>query len=213
MKLLTIALLLLILTPTIGSAETISWSPTLEREDGTPMIIDEIQGYRVYYSNGVSGTYPNVIDIAGANITTATIPDATVDIHAVVTTVDTGGRESAYSLEHLIPVAAINTPPTGYWLASTPKEITAGDSIVVGVGATDADGTIQAITLYLDNTMVRQETKAPYLWNNTGQDALLQNMAAGTYKLAAQITDNDGATITITRALKVVALPNPPIVQ
>ena len=83
-------------------------------------------------------------------------------------------------------------------------------TLLVNVTATDTDG-ISNVKLYLNGIFVRQENVAPYDWNHTGLDALLQNMAAGTYSLKAVATDSKGLSgeTSITILVKsIVANPD-----
>jgi len=78
-----------------------------------------------------------------------------------------------------------------------------GADLYVLAAASDANGSIANVQLFLNNQLVRQEGLAPYEWGAAGQnDPLLQNLAAGTYTLKAVATDNAGATgqatITVT---------------
>ena len=76
-------------------AAELSWVNPTEREDNTPISIDEIAGYRVYYGQGED--LQNQIDIEGARTSyTADFPKG-VEITAVITVIDTDGRESVYS--------------------------------------------------------------------------------------------------------------------
>ncbi len=76
-------------------------------------------------------------------------------------------------------------------------------NLSVTVNATDSDGSISNVRLFLNGDLVRQENILPYEWGAANQnDPSLQNLRAGTYTLRAVATDNDGATsestITIT---------------
>jgi len=74
-----------------------SWNAPSEREDGTALSPAEIAGYRVYYGT-VEGVYPNqltVIDDKLAKGDIDSIPSGKYFV--VVTTIDTEGRESAFS--------------------------------------------------------------------------------------------------------------------
>lgn len=76
-------------------------------------------------------------------------------------------------------------------------------NISVTVNAADADGSITKVSLYKNDVLIRDETGAPYQWNNTSQDNALQNLSAGTYTLKAIATDNSGATTPSTIAITV----------
>ena len=74
-------------------------APT-EREDSTPLNQNEISGYRIYF--GVkSGTYTDSITVNDGSATSYKYTSPT-DKYAVMTTVDTDGRESKYSAEVLV---------------------------------------------------------------------------------------------------------------
>lgn len=82
----------------LGSgSETFSWVAPSEREDGTALSLSAIAGYRIYY--GVeTGKYQGRIEINDQSATQAKItgiPSGTY--FAVMTTVDTNGRESSFS--------------------------------------------------------------------------------------------------------------------
>lgn len=81
-----------------------------------------------------------------------------------------------------------------------------GDSLGVLVDASDNDGTVENVKLYLDNVLIRQESLAPYNWGveNLGQDDLdLYNLAMGTYTLKAVAEDNEGATSEVSLEIEV----------
>lgn len=82
-----------------------------------------------------------------------------------------------------------------------------GGDLGVTVVANDEDGTVANVKLYLNNTLVRQEATAPYDWgtDNAGQtDAVLLDLAQGTYTLKAIVTDNEGATSEASITIEVV---------
>ena len=75
----------------------LSWTAPVEREDGTPISMSEIAGYRVYYGTS-EGNYPNQIDIADSYNMQATLSNlASGTYYIVVTSYDMDGRESAFS--------------------------------------------------------------------------------------------------------------------
>ena len=74
----------------------------------------------------------------------------------------------------------------------------------VTVNATDADGTIANVKLYLNSQLVRQENVAPYEWGmNNQNDPLLKGLQAGSYTLLAVAEDNSGLTSSATIVVKV----------
>jgi hypothetical protein len=84
-----------------GSTGSISWVAPSEREDATVLSLSDIAGYRIYY--GVeTGNYQERVVINDPSATQATIagiPSGT--FFAVITTVDTDGRESSWSTPEL----------------------------------------------------------------------------------------------------------------
>ena len=67
---------------------------------------------------------------------------------------------------------------------------------------------IANVRLTINGTFFRQENGAPYEWAAPSQnDALLKNLAAGTYNLSATATAKDGRTATATTSFTVTA-PN-----
>jgi VCBS repeat-containing protein len=78
---------------------TLSWVAPVEREDGSAISMAEIAGYRVYY--GVSsGAYTNEVMVNGGSTMSVTLRNLSSGRYfLVVTTIDTDGRESVYSLE------------------------------------------------------------------------------------------------------------------
>jgi len=84
-------------------------------------------------------------------------------------------------------------------------EIVVGDSLNVAVYASDADGAITGVKLYLNNQLVSEITEEPYVWE--GHD-LLVDMQVGDYILKAIAIDNDENTWQNEIMLKVIPLPN-----
>ena len=75
----------------------LSWTAPVEREDGTPISMSEIAGYRVYYGTS-EGNYPNKLDIADSYNMQAMLSNlASGTYYIVVTSYDMDGRESAFS--------------------------------------------------------------------------------------------------------------------
>ena len=74
---------------------------------------------------------------------------------------------------------------------------------LVDVAATDSDGSISNVKLYLNNVFVRQENVTPYTWS-ASNDAALNNLAAGSYTLKAVATDNEGASSETSITINVV---------
>jgi len=78
---------------------TLSWTAPVARSDGTPISLADIAGFRIYYSS-LSGRYPKSVEVADGSATSITTSDIPVGTqYIVMTTYDTGGRESGYSPE------------------------------------------------------------------------------------------------------------------
>jgi hypothetical protein len=82
-----------------GAAISLSWTAPSEREDGTPISMSEIAGYRVYYGTS-QGEYTEQVDVADSSTMQVALNNvAAGTYYIVVTTYDMEGRESAYSEE------------------------------------------------------------------------------------------------------------------
>ena len=84
-----------------SSAPTLSWVAPSEREDDTALSLSEIGSYRIYY--GVeTGNYQVRIEINDPTATQAQVTEIPPGTYfAVVTTVDSEGRESIWSAPEL----------------------------------------------------------------------------------------------------------------
>jgi len=81
-----------------GSA-VLNWAAPVARADGSALAMSEITGYTVYYGTS-AGHYPNSLDISDASDTSVTITNLPLGTYyMVLTTRDSGGRESSYSSE------------------------------------------------------------------------------------------------------------------
>jgi len=92
-----------LVSPSTFGALGLTWTSPELREDGTVLINNEISGYRIYYGT-TAGDYQYQVDVdSGSNSAqVSAIPSGTY--YAVVTAVDTDGRESLYSEEVVITV-------------------------------------------------------------------------------------------------------------
>ncbi len=99
--------------------------------------------------------------------------------------------------ENQLPVVRFSGISNGVQLAS-------GASIKPVVNASDADGSIANVKLYLNNEFIRQESAAPYEWGHlANKDEQLKNLEDGNYTLKAEATDNKGGKTTKTLNFKV----------
>ncbi len=76
---------------------TVSWVAPSTREDGSPLSLSEISGYRIYYGTS-AGNYTQSVQVNNSAATEHTISGLTpATYHFVVTTLDVDGMESDYS--------------------------------------------------------------------------------------------------------------------
>lgn len=84
-----------------------------------------------------------------------------------------------------------------------------GSDVNVKVNATDSDGSIVLVKLYLNNSLLnRQLTTSPYEWAvpNGTNDTRLRNMQAGTYMLKIVAYDNEGDSTVVSRTFNVTSV-------
>jgi len=105
------------------------------------------------------------------------------------------------------------SPTVSFTLPTSGAIYTAPATLVVSASATDSDGSITSVDLYLNNVLVRQDKISPYNWNETNQDTALSNLANGIYTLKAVATDNLGANSSVERAFTVGTVIDPTIPQ
>ncbi|WP_299245962.1 Ig-like domain-containing protein [uncultured Aquimarina sp.] len=76
-------------------------------------------------------------------------------------------------------------------------------SFEVTVNASDSDGSISNVKLYVDGTLIRQENIAPYTWGQGNSASELLGLSVGEHIIKAEATDNDGAKTSKTIILAV----------
>lgn len=74
-----------------------------EREDNTPLPIEEMAGYSFHYADDFTEVFPNMILISGVQ-TTVTLPQAALGRTIVVVAIDTDGRTSVPSQPVAVPI-------------------------------------------------------------------------------------------------------------
>ena len=136
-----------------------------------------VSSYAWDFGDGSKGT--------GATATHTYAAAGTYQVKLTVT--DNGGATDSVTKE-VVLVVKTNQAPTAAF-TSTVNELTAN---VDGSGSTDADGTVVS-----------------YAWDfgdgskGTGATATRKYVASGTYQVKLTVTDNDGATDTVTRPVTV----------
>ncbi|WP_309027299.1 BNR-4 repeat-containing protein [Pelagicoccus enzymogenes] len=90
-------------------------------------------------------------------------------------------------------------------------DVTTGYSLSVEANASDADGTITSVALYIDGILVRELASAPYIWGQAGtaHEYELTGLDDGTYDVEVIATDNDGLTAATAFSLTVQGSPLP----
>ncbi|WP_378181224.1 Ig-like domain-containing protein [Aquimarina sp. SS2-1] len=78
----------------------------------------------------------------------------------------------------------------------------------VTVNASDNDGSITNVKLYVDGNLIRQENLAPYEWGIGNNSAELLGLSVGQHKIKAEATDNEGAKTSKTFTLSVTGENN-----
>ena len=83
--------------------------------------------------------------------------------------------------------------------------ISVGKDIGVVVNASDSDGTIIKVDLYINNKFVRTDNSTPYEWGTScsASDNDLMNLSNGSYTLKAIAIDNEGGSSTQKITVKV----------
>ncbi|GAA4272458.1 hypothetical protein GCM10022258_17520 [Aquimarina gracilis] len=113
---------------------------------------------------------------------------------------------SATILVTVIGSSPVNqSPNVSFSSPSSDLTVDQGYSLYVKVNASDDDGSISNVKLFIDNNFIRQENFDPYEWGHatSPNPEEVNNLAAGTYTFKAVATDNDGATSETTFTLTV----------
>lgn len=80
-----------------------------------------------------------------------------------------------------------------------------GNPIEINATATDEDGTVSYVDLFINENLVRRDTTAPYQWSTTNpENDNLQGLAEGEYILSLEVTDNDGKKRKVSKSISIV---------
>ncbi|MEM9884318.1 MAG: Ig-like domain-containing protein [Bacteroidota bacterium] len=149
---------------------------------------------------GSSGTWDASTDPELANLQAGTYEIS-------VAAVDNQGASSETIVNITVVDDGVNTPPSVSFTTPTDGQtFPEGTNLAVDVAASDGDGSIEQVDLYIDDNFVRTERMAPYTWGEgtTHTDSPLRGLRAGTYELRAVATDNEGAVSEATILISVV---------
>lgn len=103
-----------------------------------------------------------------------------------------------------------NTPPSvSFATPSGNTSVQEGyNEFEVTVNASDSDGSVSNVKLYVDGNLIRQESAAPYTWGIGNNADELLGLSAGQHTFKAEATDNDGAKTSKTFVLTVNGTSN-----
>lgn len=173
---------------------------------------DHPRGYQVHLSNNGSEWGDPVASGAGSVDGITTIDLANLSARYIRITQTGSDSYHWWSIHDLNVYASdvqTNVPPTATFAFPAPNaEFSIGEDIAVTVNASDADGSVSNVRLYIDDVFIRQENVIPYEWDSSlARDAQLANLSVGTYELRAQVTDNEGQIANITTSFSVGGTP------
>lgn len=97
-----------------------------------------------------------------------------------------------------------NLPPRLLFVAPSATPDTADLGVVID--ASDPDGRVTQILLYIDGNLVRMERARPYEWgtaNSNQTDSTLRGLSPGRHELRAVATDDGGATATASLVVQI----------
>ena len=92
-------------TTIVSEAQILNWTAPVAREDESSIAMSEISSYRIYFGTE-TGNYSQSIEVNDAYIDAITLDELNTagTYYIVMTTIDTDGRESAYSEEIVLNV-------------------------------------------------------------------------------------------------------------
>ncbi|MEO0333058.1 MAG: T9SS type A sorting domain-containing protein, partial [Bacteroidota bacterium] len=87
-------------------------------------------------------------------------------------------------------------PQVAFTRPSADLTVQVGYDLDIEAEASDSDGTIEQVALYINDDLVRIEQRAPYTWGHDGSPDPneLNGLSVGTYTFRAVVTDDDGNT-------------------
>lgn len=104
----------------------------------------------------------------------------------------------------VVKAFAGKAPSIDFINPSEDEVVPSGVPIVVEASASDTDGTISSVSLYLDDVLVSTIESAPFLWEN---ESAVASLTSGEYMLRLVATDNDGLVTEAAQNLIVNDFP------
>jgi cytochrome c peroxidase len=177
--------------------------PVISLWGSNPMTL--VQGTR-YNEPGAAASDDRDGDISGMITVSGNVNSNSVGTYSLSYNVSDGAGNKASTVTRSVNVMADTSNQKPVVNFTQPSGNTVSANLGVVVSASDPDGSITRVELYLDGTLVRNEGGAPYEWgaaNSSGNDTVLTNLSAGNHQLRAVAVDNDGATTSINRTVTV----------
>ncbi|NJL74423.1 MAG: hypothetical protein HC892_04650 [Saprospiraceae bacterium] len=126
----------------------------------------------------------------------------------LVATDNEGGTASSSLTIMVTP----NIPPIVSFVRPTTQEtIFEGTDLIVEAAASDSDGTVVKIELFLDGTLVGADVLAPYRWDTSTYPSL-QGISAGAHTLQLTVMDDNGASNSTLLTINVIQSNGFPVV-
>ncbi|MGB7395878.1 MAG: family 43 glycosylhydrolase [Pricia sp.] len=93
-------------------------------------------------------------------------------------------------------IPAANRPSVSFADATGDRTLVEGYNLHVDVDASDTDGSVENVSLYINDSLVRQIDESPYRWGygDSSDPDELNGLSPGSYTFKAMVTDNDGYT-------------------
>lgn len=156
----------------------------------------------------VNGSWHSTDDTAGYSFNLSNLSAGSYTLRARAYDNDGAQKDSAtisIDVAEEIDIPIGNESPVVAFEAPTDQEVIAiGTDLYVKVNASDPDGNIKNVKLFLDGALVRQEGQAPYEWGKSSQpDTVLAGLVAGSYQLEAIAQDNENATTSVVISITV----------
>jgi hypothetical protein len=104
---------------------------------------------------------------------------------------------------------ANQTPIVSFVKPGLGLSLLAPANLMVEALASDPDGSIDNVRLYLNGDLVRQENLSPYTWNDpTQNDLVLTHLPAGAHQLRLVATDDSGDSSEVTQIITINSPPS-----